>query len=260
MSPFYLVDKFTPEGIAPIIGSYNITTIIGVPIIFTILHKVLLKHRSLSEKIKLCITGGESISKELQLTFENDLGIEIRQGYGLTEASPIVSWNHPKIRNKLGTVGHPMEWNEVRLIEGNVDSRNKLEGEIAVKGTNVMAGYYNRPVKTAEVIQDGWLHTGDLGAIDNEGYLRITGRKKEWMIKNGLNIYPKEVERIIRHHPLVRDVHIAINTTEDNDVKYENMSAVVYTENTKRLDEPSLRKWLKENISYYKIPNEILIR
>ena len=188
-------------------------------------------------------------------------GIEIRQGYGLTEASPIATGNSLGAENRFGSVGPAMPWNEITIADESGDTLAPgSEGEILVKGTTVMAGYYNNRAGTDRALRGGWLHTGDLGSMDAEGYLYISGRKKDMIIKNGLNIYPKEVERILLKHPDIGGASVRSNNTATDDVVTEALHAEVYTIGGRSLETKSLISWCVENLSSYKLPDTFDIR
>lgn len=158
-------------------------------------------YKSLLEKfggnLTNIVVGGAALRPEIAETFE-EFGIHMYQGYGLTECAPLVAANYPDV-NKFGSVGKPVSYMEIKIEQG----------EILVKGDGVMAGYYKNPEATADAIRDGWFHTGDLGYLDEEGYLYITGRSKNLIIlDNGKNIYPEELEGYVMTVPGVKDVMV----------------------------------------------------
>jgi long-chain acyl-CoA synthetase len=160
------------------------------------------------------ISGGAALDPDVARGLLG-LGIEIYQGYGITETSPVIAAEHPGLR-QLGTVGAPIPEVEVRIHQPNEDG----VGEIWVKGPNVMLGYYNNPQATADVLTDGWYHTGDLGCIDSRGLLTICGRLKNLIVTaNGKNVYPEEVEEQLLHSPYIAEVmvygHKVDNTSEE---------------------------------------------
>ncbi len=160
-------------------------------------------HKSLGSDLRLLISGGAKLDSEVARRLKT-LGLNIIEGYGLTETSPVVSFNPPD-NVKIGSVGKPL--NNVRIKIRQVDGYT--HGEILVKGDNVMKGYYNREEDTARVMEDGWLCTGDLGYIDKDGYLYITGRKKDVIVlPSGKNVYPEELEAAIEKSPLIEEVAV----------------------------------------------------
>jgi len=225
------LDKLTHEDIIQKLQSYRITILVGVPRLFELLSRRIMErieenlfarllmrlmermprleplrrrvfyrvHEAFGGNTKYMVSGGAKLDLKV-LRDLTTLGFTLLEGYGLTETSPIVSFNTPK-DNRLGSVGLPLRGVMVRITE---------EGEILVKGPNVMKGYWNRPKETAEVIRDGWLYTGDLGYVDEDGFLYITGRKKEVIVLGtGKNVNPEEIESmILRESDLVKEVGV----------------------------------------------------
>lgn len=258
--PFYLVRRFSPKRILDILSTYNITVFCGVPIMFQFLSQVMSEEMRFPN-MRAWISGGESISTELQKHFKNIFDIDIRQGYGLTEASPIVTWNLTGRKNKFGSIGLPMPYNEVQILNDGKFAPSGEQGEIIAKGVNVITGYYKKHEKSKEYIIDGWLHTGDIGTCDSEGYFYITNRKKNMIIKSGFNIYPKEIEKILKKHPSVQEVHVTGHIESlDDATKKEHIEALLYRKKGVHLSEEEFLNWCKENISSYKIPDSIIIR
>ncbi|MCX8123989.1 MAG: AMP-binding protein [Spirochaetes bacterium] len=256
--PIELVDKFSPKKIARILTNREIKCFVGVPAMYSIMKAIFERDFDFSH-IQLWVSGGDYLSGDLQEWYLQR-GVDIRQGYGLTEASPIVSWNMPDIKNKKCSIGKPMPYNEVRIVDENgKDVPTTIAGEIIVKGMNVIEKYYNNPAKTGEYIKDGWLYTGDLGYYDNEGYLFISGRKKDMVLKNGYNVYPKEVERLLLYHPDIASVRISGHVHFLGDSTHEWLVARIKPKKAKRLSSEDIRLWCADNISVYKIPDEIII-
>ncbi len=259
--PTLLVNRYSPKRIHEILLNDGVTIFCGVPIMFQLI-PFAAPEGTRYPSLRVWVSGGEAISVELQKLLMDRFEIDIRQGYGLTEASPIVTWNLIGTPNKFGSIGIPMVWNEIKIErpDGSIAQPNE-EGELIVKGVNVISGYYKNPEKTREVIRDGWLHTGDLGYVDADGYFYITGRKKDMIIKNGLNIYPKEVERLISMHPSVENVRITghVVKNEDSTTK-ETITAEIYRKKGHTVDKESLIEWCKGNISSYKLPDDFDIR
>ena len=155
----------------------------------------------------IAISGGAPLSMEIYEKFCERYKIDVYQGYGLTEASPVVSWNNINIPNKPPTVGKPIPDVTIEIHDDHGQPLAPgVEGEAVVKGPNVMLGYLGRSTETATVIRNGWLYTGDIGHLDDQGYLTLTGLKKDLIITSGFNVYCQEVEEILIRHPLVADV------------------------------------------------------
>lgn len=259
--PFHLVSRYSPRRIVEILKQGRITFFCGVPVMFALLARVL-PEGARFPRMKAWISGGESISTELQRDMERLYGIEIRQGYGLTEASPIVTWNRLGRPNKIGSIGLAMPYNEVRIAgpEGE-EAPTGAEGELVVKGSNVIPGYFKRDDAGTAIIRQGWLHTGDIALVDRDGYFFLTGRKKEMIIKKGFNVYPKEVEQILSNHPSIESVRISghFKRLEDNSFS-ETVEAEIITRKGLSLSEDEFLEWCRDNISSYKIPDTLKIR
>jgi long-chain acyl-CoA synthetase len=152
-------------------------------------------HRRLGGAFKFFVSGGAGLPAQIAQSWER-MGVAVVQGYGLTECSPVVAATS-LARRPLGAVGTPLDCCEVRLAP---------DDEILVRGANVSAGYWQDPVATANTFVDGWYHTGDLGVIDGDGYLRLKGRKKNLIVlANGMNVYPEDIEEVLLRNPVVRD-------------------------------------------------------
>jgi len=181
-------------------------------------------------------------------------GNVIGEGYGMTEASPVIT-SSPRDIIKVGTVGIPVPSTDVRIVndEGMVQSVGE-RGEIQVKGPQIMKGYYNRPEATAETITpEGWLNTGDIGIIDENGYFRIVDRKKDMILVSGFNVYPYEIEDVIALHPKVLEV-AAIGIPDE---KSGEVVKVFIVKSDKSLDQDEIIAHCRENLTGYKIPKQV---
>ena len=146
---------------------------------------------------------------EVMRGFEQTFGCTVLEGYGLSETSPMASFNHPDRERKPGSIGTPIEGVEMKVVDDEGDEVPQGEaGEIVIRGHNVMKGYWKRPDATAEAIRDGWFHTGDIGRVDEDGYFFIVDRKKELIIRGGYNVYPREIEEVLYEHPAVREAAV----------------------------------------------------
>jgi len=253
-----LIEKFSVKKLMRTLSKIEVRSFVGVPAMYSIM-KGLFERNNDFKHIQLWVSGGDYLPVGLQEWYAHR-GVEIRQGYGLTEASPIVSWNMPGIVNKIGSIGKPMPYNEVRVVdESGRDVPATMRGEIIVKGMNVIQNYYNNPQKTQEYIKDGWLYTGDIGYFDNDGYLYISGRKKDMVLKNGYNVYPKEVERLLLYHPDIQSVQVTGHVEFLGDSTKEWLIAQIKAKQGTSLSLDKLKMWCSENISSYKIPDEVVI-
>ena len=156
--------------------------------------------------LRVCISGGSAMPVEIMKSFEGEFGCMILEGYGLSETSPVASFNHPDVERRPGTIGLPVRGMELRLVDD--DGKEVAEGEvgeIAIRGEGVMKGYWGRPEATEEAIVDGWFHSGDLATRDEDGYYTIVDRKKDLIIRGGYNVYPREIEEALYEHPAVAE-------------------------------------------------------
>jgi long-chain acyl-CoA synthetase len=200
--------RFKPEHVFDAIENERITLFAGAPSIYNALVGHLeFEKRNLSS-LRASFSGSAPLSVEVLQKWENVSGAPIVEGYGLTEASPILTFNPRNGVRKIGSVGVPAPGTTVEIVDSDqgveVLGRNRL-GEVRARGPQLMAGYRNLPEESAHVIRDGWLYTGDLGELDDDGYLFIRGRKKEMVIVGGFNVYPREIEEVLFAHAATLD-------------------------------------------------------
>jgi long-chain acyl-CoA synthetase len=192
---------------------------------------------------------------EFMPVFEQKFGVRILEGYGLTEASPACSFNRMERVAKPGSIGTALTGIDIKIVNdaGQQLPRNQI-GELVVRGDNVMKGYYKDEAATNSVIKDGWLYTGDLGKMDEENYIFITGRKKRMIITSGFNVYPLEVESVLRKHPAVIDVAVA---GKEDLMRGELVKAQIVLKSGCQADEKEFIRYCKLYLSPYKVPREI---
>ncbi|GAA0927999.1 hypothetical protein GCM10009574_033650 [Streptomyces asiaticus] len=184
----------------------GVTVFLGVPTMYTaLLHTAIPDGYDLS-RIRLAVSGGASLPVDVLHGFERDFGATVLEGYGLSETSPVASFNPPDRPHKAGSIGLPVRGVEFMPVadDGTTAGRGEV-GEIAIRGENVMRGYWNRPDATAEAIRDGWFHSGDLARVDEDGYYFIVDRKKDLIIRGGYNVYPREIEEVLYGHPAISE-------------------------------------------------------
>lgn len=206
------------------------------------------------KSLKFVAAGGTALQKVVAEEWEALTGTIISEGYGMTESSPVVTSN-PKGGTKLGTTGIPVPSTDVRIIDesGKVLAQGEV-GEIQVKGPQVMKGYYNQPEATAKTITtDGWLNTGDIGKLDEEGYLMIVDRKKDMILVSGFNVYPNEIEDVVCLHPKVNEC-AAVGVVSD---RTGEAVKIFVTKKDKSLSKDELIKHCKENLTGYKVPKQV---
>ncbi|MCE5311703.1 MAG: AMP-binding protein [Nitrospiraceae bacterium] len=235
----------------------RVNIFIAVPAVYDILaRKKLPFYIKLLLRFRLCISGASALSTETLALFEKRFRAPLLQGYGLTEASPIVCVNtFAKNGNKPGTVGRPLFGIEAKVVDDNDnDLPPNTPGELVVKGPSVMKGYYKREADTAQTIKNGWLYTGDIAVIDSEGFIKIVDRKKDLIIVDGLNIYPSEVENAAHRHPAVASCAMIGIETEGRELP------VMFVVSGKEhgLSELELKKFLRGKIASFKMPKKFV--
>jgi fatty-acyl-CoA synthase len=250
-----LVPRFDPAEVLRLVEAHGVHGIMGVPTV----HQMLIEHpdfetRDLSS-LGVLISGGAPLPEALMQAF-HARGLEMRQGYGLTEASPGVTGMGPgDARRKPASVGRPCLYTDVKIVDDQGREVPTGEvGELICRGPNVMKGYWNRPDATAEVLVDGWLHTGDLARFDGDGYVTIAGRKKEMIISGGENVYPGEVEQILTNHP---DVALAAVVGRP-DPRWGEVPVAFVIPQPGRTPEPAdLVAYAAGRLAKYKVPQEL---
>ena len=236
---------------------YRPTQIISIPAIFHALVKPLSELPEFCSLLRNLTSGGIRIPKRLLNIYKEELGLIISEGYGLTEASPVVTWNGLDRPPKFGTVGPPLSCCQVKIVD---DTGKKLppgqEGEVLVKGSNVFAGYLKKPEHTQNAFVNGWFKTGDLGHVDKENYLTLTGLKKDMINVFGLKAYPKEIERLLLYHPEIESARIYREWHK----KYGDIVAgEISLKPGSTMNQQRFFHWCRKNISPYKIPRKIRI-
>jgi long-chain acyl-CoA synthetase len=207
-------------------------------------------------KLKGSIAGGMALVPAVEKRWAEVTGTPVFQGYGLTETSPVVTLN-PFHRPKLGSIGIPVPGTDVRFVDGDgKDVAPGQPGELLIKGPQVMQGYWRRPDETARVLHDGWLATGDIAAIDEDGYLSIVDRKKDMIVVSGFKVFPNEVEAVIAEHPGVKDV--AVIGVPDP-LCGEAVHAYVVRRDLS-LTEDDIRRHCKKTLTNYKVPKVVVFR
>jgi len=252
-----LMEHFTVDGIFKAIEKEKITYIAAVPRLFIgmIFHDKL-DHYDVSS-LKFCITGGSAMPPEFITLFKEKFGVLLIEGYGLTETSPVCSVSRLDMPLKPGSIGIPIPGVQVRVVDTTGrDLPSGETGELLIKGDNVMKGYYKDPERTAQVIRDGWLHTGDLARIDTDGYIFLTGRMKRMVITSGFNVYPAEVETILEMHPTVQTARVV---SMPNLIRGEVVKALVVLKPGIEMpaDGKAIIRHCRQYLSSYKVPRKI---
>lgn len=248
-----LVPKFDVKQMLELISKTKPTLFPGAPTMYIglINHPDLQKYDLSS--IEACVSGSAPLPVEVKNRFEELTGGKLVEGYGLTEASPVTHSNPIWGRSITGSIGLPWPDTDSRVLDPSTGEELPTGqiGELAVKGPQVMVGYWNRPEDTAAVLKDGWLLTGDMGYMDEDGYFYIVDRKKDMIIAGGFNIYPREVEEVLFEHPAVQEA--AVIGVPDP-YRGETVKAFVVLKQGMEASEEELEKHCREKLAAYKIP------
>ncbi|MBE9546218.1 MAG: AMP-binding protein [Proteobacteria bacterium] len=250
-----MMERFTIESIFKIIERERVTYIAAVPRLFlAMLLYDGVENYDLSS-LRLCITGGATMPPDYIPIFKKTFGVKLMEGYGLTEASPVCSFSRLNMEQKPESTGVAIPDVEVKVLD---DEENELPagqiGELVVKGANVMKGYYKDEEATAKVIKNGWLYTGDLARIDEDGYIFLMGLKKKLIITSGLNVYPREVEIALNMHPAVGSSKII---GKPDLMRGEIVKALIVKNGGTVVDEKEILKHCRTYLSPYKVPREV---
>jgi long-chain acyl-CoA synthetase len=250
-----LLPRFDPGAVLEMIGREKVTIFEGVPTMYSaMLHHPAHAAADVSS-LRLCVSGGAALPVEVLRGFEETFGCVILEGYGLSETSPVASFNHPDRVRKPGSIGTPIAGVQMRVVDGSGATLPAGEvGEIAIRGHNVMKGYWGKPEATTEAIPDGWFRTGDLGRTDEDGYFFIVDRKKELIIRGGYNVYPREIEEALHEHPAVAEVAVV---GIPHDSLGEEVGAAVALKPGASATPDELKAFAKERVAAYKYPRHV---
>ncbi|SFG01353.1 long-chain acyl-CoA synthetase [Halobacillus alkaliphilus] len=249
-----IVPKFSPQNVFTIAEEYQATVFAGVPTMYNYLQQTGKDQVHTFSNIRLCISGGSSLPVALLESFEKQFNVRISEGYGLSEASPVTTFNPLDRPRKAGSIGANIRNVENKVVDELGDEVPVGEvGELIVRGPNVMKGYYKLPEETAVTIRDGWLYTGDMARVDEEGYFYIVDRKKDMILVGGYNVYPREVEEVLYNHPDITEV--AVVGAPDPELGETVISFVVSSNPS--INEHALHEYCREHLAKYKVPSRI---
>jgi long-chain acyl-CoA synthetase len=252
-----LVPRFDAGRVLETIERDGVTVFEGVPTMYVALLHHPERERIDVSTLRLCVSGGAALAVEVLRGFEAAFGCVVLEGYGLSETSPVASFNQPDRGRKPGSIGTPIEGVEMRVVDEHRHEvpRQGEVGEIAIRGHNVMKGYWNRREATAEAIdEDGWFYTGDIARVDEEGYFFIVDRKKELIIRGGYNVYPREIEEVFYEHPAVREVAVV---GVPHDELGEEVGAAVALKPGAEATAQELREHVRGQVAAYKYPRHV---
>jgi long-chain acyl-CoA synthetase len=234
-----IVERYKPEIVLELIERERITIFPGSPTLFT----GLMAHPAFGKTdwstVHTCYSGSAALPEETLNRWERAVGAPVFEGYGQTEAGPVLTFNTAHLGKKIGSVGKPGPLTEIRIEDG----------EVLARGPQIMRGYRNRPRETAEALKDGWLHTGDMGEIDSEGFLYIRDRKKDMVIVGGYNVYPRELEEVLISHPAVAEAAVVGGPDA-----YRGECLHAYVSLRNKVENEELLQYCKERLAPYKIP------
>lgn len=254
-----LVPKFNPKMMMEAIRRRKPTVFPGAPTMYIALLNAPGLNLSDLSSIHLCVSGAAPLPREVQDRFEQLSGGRLIEGYGLTEASPVTHCNPVRGTRKSGTIGVPLPDTDARIV--GPDSLEPLPvgvlGELAIKGPQVMVGYWGKPDDTAAVLQDGWLRTGDLGTMDADGFFTIMDRMKDVIIAGGFNVYPREVEEVLFEHPSVKEA--AVLGVPD-EYRGETVKAYIVLKEGWQASPMQFDRWCRDRLAVYKVPREYEFR
>jgi long-chain acyl-CoA synthetase len=251
-----LLPRFDPSQALMILERHAVTIFEGVPTMFAALMNHPAAPETDTSRLRMCVSGGAALPLGVLKGFERAFGCVILEGYGLSETSPVASFN-PVERRKPGSIGVPVPGVEMAVVEEDGKALPAGEvGEIVIRGHNVMKGYWNRPDATQAAIVDGWFHTGDLAKVDSDGYFFIVDRLKDMIIRGGYNVYPREVEEVLYEHPAVREAAV-IGVPDD--YFGEEVAAVVSLRAGADAAPDELATFVKDRVAAYKYPRLVRI-
>jgi long-chain acyl-CoA synthetase len=250
-----LMPRFDAIKALEIIERDRVNVFEGVPTMYGAILHAPERERFDVSTLGMCASGGAAMPVELLRGFERAFGCKVLEGYGLSETSPVASFNHPDRERKAGSIGTPIRGVEMKVVDADDNELAPGEvGEIVIRGPNVMKGYWNRPGATEDVMRGGWLHTGDLAKVDEDGYFFIVDRKKDIIIRGGYNVYPREVEEVLYEHPAVREAAVV---GVPHDELGEEVGAAVALKAGAEATAEELRDFVKADVAAYKYPRVI---
>lgn len=255
-----LLPRFDAEAVFGLMQKHGVTIFAGVPTMYWGLLNYKgdqFDYTSIAEKLRVCASGGASLPVQVMKEFEERFKVPIIEGYGMSEGSPVVTFNQLSVGRKPGSIGTPVWGVEVKIVDENDQEVPVGEkGELLYRGHNVMKGYYKRPEANAQTLRGGWMHSGDVAIKDEDGFFYIVDRTKDMIIRGGLNVYPREVEEVMMKHEAISLV--AVIGLPDEQFGEEVKACVVLKEGASVTPE-AIIAWTKEHIAAYKYPRVVEI-
>ncbi len=251
-----VLPRFDPAQALRMLADHHATVFAGVPTMYSALLHVPDRDDYDVSALRVCVSGGAAMPVEVLRQFEDAFGCIVLEGYGLSETSPVASFNHPDRERRPGSIGTPIRGVEMRVVdEAGSGLPQGQVGEIAIRGHNIMKGYWHKPKATADAISsDGWFRTGDVGRVDEDGYYYIVDRKKDLIIRGGYNVYPREVEEVIYEHPAVAEAAVIGMPHAELG---EEVGAAVVLKPGMSVTADELRAFVKAQVAAYKYPRRV---
>jgi long-chain acyl-CoA synthetase len=258
-STLVLLPRFDAAAAVKLLQTEKVTFFAGVPTMYWGLLNALTDDvdvEQIARNMRIAVSGGSSLPLEIIKDVQNRLGVQILEGYGLSETSPVATFSDPNSEPRPGSIGIPIWGVEVKLIDeswGTVEGPDEI-GEIAIRGHCIMRGYYNRPEATAEVMNNGWFRSGDLGRRDKDGFYYVVDRAKDMIIRGGFNVYPREIEEVLMTH---EGVSLAAVIGVADPKLGEEVKAYIIRKDGATVTEEELVAWSKEQMAAYKYPRVV---
>lgn len=254
-----MLPRFDADQALGLMQKEDITVFVGVPTMYWGLLGALKEGvdvKRIADNLRLAVSGGSALPVEILKQFKEKIGVQILEGYGLSETSPVATFSDPERDPRPGSIGVPIWGIDVKLVDPDWKTIENVDevGEIAIRGHNIMKGYYKRPEATAEVMNNGWFKTGDLARRDEDGFYYIVDRAKDMIIRGGYNVYPREIEEVLMTHEAVSLAAVVGVPSEEHG---EEIKAFVILNEGASLTEDELRDWCKEQMANYKYPRII---
>ena len=250
--------RFNPSRVWTVLNQWQPGVAPMVPFMFKELCEKMQKHGRNITCLRSCMSGAAPLEPDVNEEFRRRTGAAIYEGYGLSEASPVTHVNPPEDA-RIGSIGLPVPNTQARIVDQETGKQEQPPGEVGeliVRGPQVMAGYLDDPAETSQVLRNGWLHTGDLAKMDDDGFFTIVDRKKDVVISGGLNIYPSEVERVLASHPSIRECAVV----GVDDPKYgQRLVAYVVPASKARINSARLQAFCRQELASYKVPRTIVV-
>jgi long-chain acyl-CoA synthetase len=252
-----LIPRYVPKDILKAIEHHKATFFPGIPAIYASLNTYKDVNKFDISSVTYCISGSAPLPVTVLNNFEQLTGGTIIEGYGLTEASPVTHCNPIEHQRKIGSIGLPMPDTDCKIIdlETGQELPPNCEGELCIRGPQVMQGYWQKPEETAQVIKDGWLYTGDIARMDDEGYFYIVERKKDMIISEGYNVYPVELDAFLMSHAKVSEAAVVGIPDE---LRGEKVVAYVVLKEGATATQEEIIRYCRDNLAKYKIPKRVI--